>query len=599
MKHTPLIELLESRTLLASLDECVVGEFAYSDPSGNYSESDLDLHAPKRFATTIPEGQEWGKTDLIDPNGPPASTQKASEDFSEEKELFLKEDLSEREERLFLGKLQAYIESNEIDDPKFHILMKRWSLSEDPTTLLQEKIEIAKRMGHGFLTHGYAINTGYVISLATPLVVACEHSEFLFLQVNAGSTIVAIFCAGLEILDHNFSEALGEAKIDAYEDALESYDHTLTILDQIGNDSLSIGGSEDSNLIIEKKLKEYNSYKSSYILGKELDADAEAGNLVSKTWGYVALSSLAELLFVRNSMKVALAKVSTTPGEMYNDLSAFTRFTALPGLANLISLSNSAIATGLFSGDVWAQYDSWGVHSETALIAQELTHACDTASCSDLERELSLVANLIHESQRPTSQLIGMGWSSLKLTAALSGFIPALASVGWAQQGQIHLAKKFTTWGYLLGSAGFVAQGAVEAGVSQLSEFLWPLHSESYASSIEHSLKADLLKAIDSRENNEQEVKEKMEHLLQNDKEFAIEFLLHHLAKERQEVAEKRLARNSTFKPWELEIDDTEGPVIKFLKNFDHVISDEDFLALFHYSGEADSEALLRRRLNV
>lgn len=234
------------------MDQCPVNEFSYSDLDRNYNENDLDLHGPRQFSTTISEGLDWGKMDLVNANDPASATLTNPENIAEENFLHLNEGLSEREERLFLGKLQEYIESNEIDDPKFHILMKRWSLAEDPTTLLQEKIEIAKRMGHGFLTHGYAINTGYVIPLATPLVVACEHSEFLFLQVNAGSTIIAIFCAGLEILDHNFSEALGEAKIDAYEDALESYDHTLTILDQFSNDSLSIGVNEGSNEIIEK-----------------------------------------------------------------------------------------------------------------------------------------------------------------------------------------------------------------------------------------------------------------------------------------------------------------------------------------------------------
>lgn len=138
-----------------------------------------------------------------------------------------------------------------------------------------------------------------------------------------------------------------------------------------------------------------------------------------------------------------------------------------------------------------------------------------------------------------------MCWSSLKLTAALSSFIPTLASVGWAYQGQINLAKKLTTWGYLLGSAGFVAQGAIEAGLSQLSGFLWPLNSESHASCIEFSLKADLLKFIDSAADNEQEIRAKMEYLLQNDKEFAIEFLLHNLAKERQEAAKKEIGKKS------------------------------------------------------
>ena len=581
--------------LLASTEPCPEDDFAYADLNGNYDAANLDRYTRGRFSVTEPEGFQWVKAELEEANGTPASIQTEQKDTSGEQAA----PLSEREERIFLGKLQEHIQSNNIDDPKLHILMKRWSIAEDPTTLLQEKIEIAKRMGHGFLTHGYAINTGYVVSLATPFVAACEHSEFLFLQLNAGSTIVALFCAGLEILDHSFNEALGEAKIDAYEDALESYDHTLTILDQIGTLGLSEKASEDRSEILKQKLKEYNSHKSSYILGKELDIDAEAGNFISKAWGYVALSSLAGLLFEGSTAKTALAKISTTPGETYNDLSAFTRITALPQLANLINFSNTLIATALFSGDLWAQYESWMEQNETGIRAEELGHLCDTRMCSELEYELSLIADLIHEGQRPTSQLIGMGWSSLKLTAALSSFIPIFASLGWADHGQISTARKLTTWGYLLGSAGFVAQGAFEAGFSQLSHLLWPGYSQNDASFIEQSLKSDLQKTIDLSNSNEQAIQHKIEYLLRNDKEFAVEFLLHHLAKERQESAKKKLVRNPHFKPWELGLDETEGPVTEFLKNFDHVISDEDFLALFHYSGEADAEALLRRRLNI
>jgi hypothetical protein len=194
-----------------------------------------------------------------------------------------------------------------------------------------------------------------------------------------------------------------------------------------------------------------------------------------------------------------------------------------------------------------------------------------------------------------------MGWSSLKLTAMLSSIVPTLASLGFAYHGQVSFAQKLTTWAYLLGSAGFVAQGIAEAGLYYASDLFWSGSTErDDASSAESALKHELSKTFDTGRADESTIiEEKMNDLLKYDKNFAVEFLLHHLARERSEFLQKKLARNPEFKPSDLALKEIEGPVTRFLKHFDHVISDEDLLALFHYSGEADAEALLRRRLHV
>tara|TARA_B100000989_G_scaffold298179_1_gene286442 strand:+ start:803 stop:2698 length:1896 start_codon:yes stop_codon:yes gene_type:complete len=629
MKHLTL-ESLEARTLLSgSIDESLDAETQEAPHPHN---TEGPLHPSIANACIYEEnpfdypskGTNWGL-------------------YQEASYINIEDAL----DQIQLLKLQTELENNNIDDPRLHFYLDRWNTLDDPIVpLLQEKFEIGKQMGYTFLTYGYAINTGYTVSLATPMLITCKNTDPLMLSLRGGADLIAIVCAGFELHSHSFDNALGDAKIERYDDALDQYNHAKDIVAEM----TEIGDEIDDDQVryLEDKRSEANAYKASYLLGQELNSASSTRTLISGVWATIGAGSLTNLGLEHllkdpiiqavtaieahkdnyaikenviktlkevannrslrsstdNIIAVAEQQLQVTLPEavkqaLKEGVGSLKLYQYTQYLSRGLSLFNSVAATTLFANDLITLWNTKTQQAATLKQATELSHACDERTCTDIEQDLAVIAETIANEQNPNSQNMGLMWTGLKWSASIVSSIPTIASMGGLPRYLSGPANSLTYWGFLIGSVGYAAQGLIEFGLGRMLDMVSWSFTEQSMGEAEGALRGSIFKALDQGILDKIDITASHHNTLRADPDIAAKLLLYYLSIEQSYLANLSDSNKRNFTLGELKQYQVKLPVSTFLASFSHAVSLEDITALADAAvlNPDDASALLRRHL--